>query len=492
MYFCISSVYNDPVDCQKGSTQLLRSIFMFMKKEKNNNDKMKIIVAGDGRVGQALTGLLSEEGHDVVSIDNSISMIEDSMTNQDVITIAGNCAAIDTLREAGVENTDLLIAATSADEINLLSCLTAKTLNPKLHTIARVSSPEYIEQLYMMRETFGLSLIINPERDAAREIYRLLQFPGFLRRETFAKGRVEIVEYKIEKDSILDSVILKHLPHVLGGLKVLVCVVERNGNAFIPTGDTTLLRGDHIYVTAPVTVLSEFIKKMGLTQKKIRNAMLVGGGRVAHYLGEILLSAGIHIKIIDDDLERCKFLTEELPGASVIFGDRSSQQLLMSEGMTEMDALVTLSADDELNVITSLYGAAIKVPHVVTRVNHLDTGGMLDSLDIGSLVSPKELCSTNIVQYVRAMQNQTGAAVTLHRIAGGKAEALEFVIGNDAMNVNVPLKDFRLRKNIILACITRNGDTIIPDGNSTFHLGDTVIIVNTREEPILHFNEIFA
>ena len=465
---------------------------MFKKKEKNNNDKMRIIVAGDGRVGQALTGLLAEEGHDVVTIDKNRNLIENNMNNQDVMTVVGNSAALETLQEAGVENSDLLIAATSADEINLLGCLTAKTLNPKLHTIARVRSPEYIEQLYMMRDTFGLSLIINPERDAAREIYRLLQFPGFLRRETFAKGRVEIVEYKIEKDSILDSVILKHLPHVLGGLKVLVCVVEREGKAFIPTGDTILVRGDHIYVTAPVTVLSEFIKKLGLTQKKIRNAMLVGGGRVCHYLAEILLSAGIRTKIIDNDMERCKFLTEELPGASVIFGDRTSQQLLMSEGLPEMDALVTLSGDDELNVITSLYGTALKVPHVVTRVNRLDTGGMLDNLDIGSLVSPKELCSNNIVQYVRAMQNQTGAAVTLHRIAGGKAEALEFVIGDDAMNVNVPLKDFKLRRNIILACINRNGDTTIPDGNSSFHLGDSVIIVTTREEPILNFNDIFA
>lgn len=463
-----------------------------MAKDKKKNDKMRIIVAGDGRVGQALTGLLSSEGHDIVTIDKNKDIIDHNTSNYDVMTVVGNSAAIDTLREADIEHTDLLIAATSADEINLLSCLTAKTLNPKLHTIARVRSPEYIEQLYMMRDTFGLSLIINPERDAAREIYRLLQFPGFLRRETFAKGRVEIVEYKIEKDSLLDSVIMKHLPHVLGGLKILVCVVVRDGKAFIPTGDTILIRGDHLYVTAPVTVLSEFIKKLGLTSRKMRNAMLVGGGRVCHYLAEILLSAGIHTKIIDNNMERCKFLTEVLPGASVIFGDRTNHQLLMSEGLPEMDALVTLSGDDEMNVITSLYGTSLEVPHVVTRVNRLDTSGMLDNLNIGSLVSPKELCSSNIVQYVRAMQNQTGAAITLHRIAGGGAEALEFAIGDDAMNINVPLKDLRLRKNIILACITHKGDTIIPDGNSVYRAGDTVIIVTTREEPILNFNDIFA
>lgn len=462
-----------------------------MAKDKKK-DVMRIIVAGDGRVGQALTGLLSQEGHEVITIDKNKNLMDHNTSNYDVMTIVGNSAAIDTLREAGVERTDLLIAATSADEINLLSCLTAKTMNPKLHTIARVRSPEYTEQLYMMRDTFGLSLIINPERDAAREIYRLLQFPGFLRRETFAKGRVEIVEHKIEKDGLLDGVIMKHLPHVLGGMKILVCVVVRDGKAFIPTGDTTLIRGDHIYVTAPVTVLTDFIKKLGLTQKKIRTAMLVGGGRVAYYLSKILLSAGVYTKIIESDLERCKELTEEVPGASIINGDGSSHELLISEGLPEMDALVTLTGFDEQNVITSMYGTAMGVPHVVTRVNRMETTGMLENMDIGGVVSPKELCSSNIVQYVRAMGNQTGAAVTLHRIAGGRAEALEFTVTNDSRNINVPLKGFKLKKNIILACISHGAETIIPDGNSTFRPGDSVIIVTTREEPILNFNDIFA
>ena len=245
---------------------------------------MRIIIAGDGKVGLALTRLLSQEGHDLVTIDSNRAVLERDMQQFDVMTVVGNCATMATLNEAKVQQAEVLIAATSADEINLLCCLTARKMNPTLHTIARVRSPEYREQLYMMRGEFGLSLIINPEREAAKEIFRLLQLPGFLKRETFAKGRVEIVELRVLERSPLENVILNHLPHVLG-CKVLVCAVIRDGHALIPSGDTMLRRGDHIYVTAPVTVLSYLMKRLGITQKKIRHAMLIGGGRVSYYLG---------------------------------------------------------------------------------------------------------------------------------------------------------------------------------------------------------------
>lgn len=453
---------------------------------------MKIIIAGDGKVGLALTRLLSQEGHDLVTIDSNPNVLERDMQEFDVISIEGNCAAMDTLREANVQQTDVLVAATSADEINLLCCLTARRMNPSLHTIARVRSPEYIEQLYLMREEFGLSLIINPEREAAREIYRLMQIPGFLKRETFAKGRVEIVELRISENSLLENVILHHLPNVLGGCKVLVCAVIRDGRAFIPTGDTTLCRGDHIYVTAPVTALSELMKKMGITQRKIRHALLVGGGRVSYYLAQNLLDAGIRVKIIEQNPERCLQLTSMLPRASIIQADGSSQRVLDSEGLPETDALVTLTGLDEQNVITSMYGSTRGVPNIITKVNRLETAGMLENLPIGSVVSPKELCSENIVQYVRAMQNQAGAAVSVHRIAEGRVEALEFVVNKNSRYIGEPLKNLHLKKNVLMACITRQGKTVIPDGNSTFTIGDTVIIVTSREEPIMQFNGIFA
>lgn len=453
---------------------------------------MKIIIAGDGKVGMALTRLLSQEGHDLVTIDSNREVLERNAQEYDVMTVTGNCATMATLREANVEQTDVLIAATSADEINLLCCLTARKLNPSLHTIARVRSPEYTEQLYMMRGEFGLSMIINPEREAAKEIFRLLQLPGFLKRETFAKGRVEIVELRILERSLLENVILSHLPHVLGGRKVLVCAVIRDGQAFIPTGDMMLRRGDHIYVTAPVNVLSELLKLLDVTQTKIRHAMLVGGGRVSYYLAQNLLSAGIRVKILEQDAERSLQLAHMLPGATVIQADGSSQSVLEAEGITETDALVTLTGLDEQNVITSMYGSTQGVPHVVTKVNRMEMTGMLENLPIGGVVSPKELCCTHIVQYVRAMQHQTGAAVTLHRIADGRAEALEFVVNKQTRYIGEPLKNLKFKKNVLISCITHQGTTIIPDGGSSYMIGDTVIVVTNRELPILQFNDIFA
>ena len=384
---------------------------------------MKIIIAGDGKVGLALTRLLSEEGHDLVTIDTNREVLERSAQLYDVMAVVGNCATMATLREANVEQADLLIAATSADEINLLCCLTARKLNPSLHTIARVRSPEYLEQLYLMREDFGLSMLINPEREAAKEIFRLLKIPGFLKRETFAKGRVEIVELRVLENSLLENVSLSRLPEVLSGCRVLVCAVIRGGKVIIPSGDTILRRGDHIYVTAPVAVLSELVKRLGIPQKKIRHAMLIGGGRVSYYLAQSLLGAGVRVKIIEQKPERCQQLTQRSTVAPyIIEGGRLLAELARDRGhRRDDDALVTLTGLDEQNVIMSLYGSAEGVPNVITKVNRMESTGMLENLSVGSVVSPKELCCAHIVQYVRAMQNQTGAAVTLHRIADGRA-----------------------------------------------------------------------
>ena len=454
---------------------------------------MNIVVAGDGKVGQALTRLLSDEGHDIVMIDTNRDVMEENLQQYDVMTVVGNSATMSTLQEANVEQSDLFIAATSADEINILSCLTARKLNPFIHTIARVRNPEYTEQLYLMRGDLGLSMIINPERDGAQEVLRLLQLPGVLKRETFAKGRVEIVEIRIPEKSILDGISISNLTHALKGRKVLVCVVARNGKAIIPTSDTMLKAGDHIYVTAPVAILSYLLKKLDVTQKKIRHTMIIGGGRVSYYLTHALVDAGIKVKIIEKDFARCEHLAEILPDeVAIIHADGSSQDVLDSEGIAETDALVTLTGVDEQNVIASMYGHSQGVAHIVTKINRTEMTGMIENLPIGSMVSPKELCSANVVQYVRAMQNQAGAAITLHRIANGRAETLEFAINECSRYVGEPLKKVKLKKNILISCITHRGKTVIPDGNSSFDIGDTVIVVTNREEPILQFNDIFA
>ncbi len=453
---------------------------------------MKIIIAGNGKVGLALTSLLAHEGHELVVIDSSPDALGKSLNTVDVMTVTGNCATMLTLKAAQVEKADLVIAATNADEINLLCCLTAKRLNHSLHTIARVRNPEYMEQIFRMREVFGLSLAINPERAAAHEIFGLLQLPGFLKREVFAKGRVEIVEIKINEGSMLENKSLGQLPKILGsGIKVLVCTVVRGDEVFIPNGSSVLKKGDHIYVTAPTHILSKLMKKLEIITKKVKHATIIGAGRVSYYLASGLVAAGVSVKVIEIDHSKCIQFAKMLPNATVICADGSSQEVLESEGIGQTDALVTLTGLDELNVIMSLYASRRNVPLVVTKVNRMESVGMLKNLDVGSIISPKELSSTQIVQYVRAMENHTGAAVSMHYIADGKAETLEFRVNDETLHIGESLKDIKLKDNVLLSCIAHGGKTEIPNGNSKFAKGDSVIVVTNREVPILTLNDIF-
>ena len=451
---------------------------------------MKIIIAGNGKVGQELTRQLSYEGHDLVVIDQNETTLEKSAELYDVMSLKGNCATMSTLKDAEIDNADLLIAATNADEINLLSCLTAKNINPSLHTIARVRTPEYLEQIYMMRENFGLSMAVNPEKAAAHEIFGLLQLPGFLKREVFAKGRVEIVEIRVQEGGLLENKSLSQMPKILG-MKVLICTVVRGEEVFIPNGNTILKKDDHIYVTAPTHVLAKLLKTLGIITRKVKHAIIIGAGRVSFYLAQNLINAGVDVKIIESNETKCISFAQALPKACVICADGSSQDVLESEGINKTDALITLTGLDELNIIMSLYGSEKNVPFVITKVNRMESVSMLKNMNVGSIISPKELVSSQIVQYVRAMNNIKGASVAMHQIADGKAEALEFRVQENTLHKGEYLKDIKLKNNILLSCIVRAGKTEIPDGNSKFFNGDSVILITRRETPILSLNDIF-
>lgn len=452
---------------------------------------MKIIIAGDGKVGIALTRQLLHEGHDVTIVDSNPNVLQANMYQYDVMAVQGNAATMDALRQAKVEEADLLIAATSADEINLICCLTAKKMNGRIHTIARVRNPEYTEQLYAMREELGLSLTINPELSAAREIFHLLQFPSFLRRDSFAKGRVEIVGLRIDEGSRLDGVPLHQL-YKIAQVKVLVCAVLRGGAVTIPDGSFVLQKNDRIFVTARAVNLAQLIKNLCISKQKIRRVMLVGGGRLSFYLALRLLDAKIAVKIIEQDPQRARQLADLLPGASIVLGDGSSQALLLSEGLEETDALVTLTGMDEENIVISMYAHAQGVRKVVTKVNRLEYGSLFMDMGVGSVVSPKDLCSALITRYVRAMQNKTGSILALHNIAEGCAEAMEFRVDKTVLYQGIPLKDISLKPGVLISCITRGGETIIPDGGSSYMTGDTVIAVTTRQSPFRQMNDIFA
>jgi len=451
---------------------------------------MNIIIAGDGKVGSLLTRQLSSEGYDVTVIDLNPKVLEASVERYDVMSVQGNCASMHVLQQAGVREADLLIAATSKDEVNLLCCTTAHALNPKLHTIARIRDPEYTEQTYRMRNIFGLSMVINPENQAATEIERLLKYPGFLRRDTFAKGRTEIVELRVDAGSKLCNVKLMDLRSIVK-CQVLVCAVLRSGSAVAPKGDFVLREGDRIFVTALSDNLTTLLKNLGILTRRVRKVTICGGGRISYYLAKRLQKAGISSIIIDNNYDRCREMCELLPECSIIHGDVSQQDLLESEGISS-DALVSLTGQDELNMIVSLYATSRSVPLVVTKLSHTGSSRVIDSLNVGSVVCPRELVCSNIVRYVRAMENQTGAALSVHSIAEGQLEAMEFLIDESSLNRGKPLKEIRLKPNVLLAGISHGAANEIANGNSVYHAGDTVVVVTSSRETVRQFNDIFA
>jgi len=451
---------------------------------------VKILIAGNGKVGETIAAELSGEGYELTLIDTEKSALAATLGKLDVMTVEGNCAALPTLVEAGVDTADLLIASTGSDEVNLLCCMTAHKLSPRLHTIARIRNPEYTDQAYAMRDEFALSMIFNPELQTAIEIERLLKFPAFLKRDSFAKGRVEIVELKIEEDSKLCNVPLLDIYSIIK-CKVLVCAVLRNGVCITPDGSFVLEEGDRIFVTAPTENLTTLLKNLGVVTHRAKRVLLAGGGKVAYYLAQRLLKNRIAVQILEKDEKRCRQLAELLPDADVIQGDASERETLDSERFSACDALVALTGLDEMNIILSLWGSAQGIPAVITKLGRMENTALIDSLPVGSIVSPRKLCCGTIVRYVRAMQNQAGAALTIHTIADGQAEAIEFPIDKNTLHCGVPLKNLKTKKNVLVACITRGKDVEIPNGNSSFTVGDRVVVVVSGGEILLHFNDIF-
>ena len=452
---------------------------------------MNIIIAGVGKIGRTLAKQLAEEGHDLTLIDENNRVLETTVEQFDSMGVHGNCASMEVLKSAGIEETDLVIAVTNADEVNLLCCLTAHGLNPKVHTIARIRDPEYAEQVMTMREVFHLSMTVNPEKRAAQEIERLLKFPGFLRRESFAKGRAEIVELRVDKASPLKNVALMDMRNVVK-CKVLVCAVLRGGEAVAPRGSFVLQEGDRIFVTAATSELAMLLKNLGIITHRVRKVLLCGGGKVSYYLASLLEKGKIDVRLLEKNYERCVELAEDLPDTSVVHGDCSNMNVLEAQGFDQCDALVTLTGLDETNMIVSLYGEKRGVRQIITKISREENNSIANELTLGSVINPRELCSNHIVRYVRAMENQVGAAISVHAIADGKAEAVEFLVDSATKHCGVPLKEIKLKKNVLMAAITHGTRTQIPSGDSYFQKGDSVVVVTSGRGILRNINDIFA
>ena len=441
---------------------------------------MRIVIIGAGKVGWALTKQLSAK-HEVTVIDQNASLIDHIVNTYDVIGVCGNGASYEVQKEAAVDKAELLIATASSDEINILACLVAKKLGVN-HTIARVRNPEYEAQLRFMREEMGLSMAINPEQAAAHEIARVLRFPAAMKVESFSKGRLELLEYRLPENSALDGMQLMDLDsnaHV----RVLICAVSRKNETIIPRGDFVLRSGDKVYLTAPPEQLAQFFQHLGLFRKKASSVMIVGASKIGYYLAEELLDMGMSVKIIDQNEQRCVEMSERLPGALVIVGDGTDSELLREEGLEQTDAFVAITGIDEANILMAMSAAKqcsdCKVIAKINRKSLVDLvsdGNMIDSV-----VSAASVTTDLIMQYVRAMVSASGARIkTLHHLVDGAVEALEFGITEDGPHVGVPLKDLRLKNGILLAGIVRaNGEIIIPSGNDALQLQDDVIVVTT-------------
>lgn len=452
---------------------------------------MKIVVIGDGKVGYTLTQALSKEGHDLMVVDSQKTVLDRSEEALDVMVLQGNGACLEVQKKAGVGDSDLLIAVTSADEINLLCCMVARKLGCP-HAIARIRNPEYRDHAYFLRDELGLSMTVNPENLTATEIVRLLQFPSFLHRDAFAKGRAEIVELPVNAGSMLDGLRLTELYGVLK-VRVLVCAVERGDDVFIPDGTFTLRAGDNIYVTAPTRDLVSMVKSIAPDTTKIKSALIVGGSRIAVYLAQQLLETGIRVKIIEMSHERCMTLSAMMPRATVVCGDGTALDTLLAEGIEETDAVVTLTNIDEGNMVISMFANRLHVPKVVTKINRTEYMDMLRDAGINCVISPRLLTCNDIIRYVRAMQNKQGAGViTLHRMVGQRVEALEFLATGTTWYLDTPLSAMPLKDHLLIAAINHKGDVRIPAGSDRIYSGDTVVVVTTADRSFNDLNDVFT
>lgn len=451
---------------------------------------MNIIVIGAGRMGQSLAGRLIEEGHSVTAVDWDPDKIEHISTNYDVMALQGNGADYEVLTEAGAEDADLLLAVTSDDAVNMLCCLTARKLGVG-NTVARVRTMEYFRQLVFFKEELGLSLVFNPEHDAAAEISRILRIPSAAKVESFAKGRAEMVEFTITAGMPICGMKLSQLGGRYGS-GILISAVQRNSDVVIPTGSYTLEAGDVVHVVGAPAKMSAFFKAIGTHKRSVRDVMILGGGRISLYLGRELIDAGIRVKIIEEDEEHCETIKEILPKAEVLLGDGTDPRLLEEEGIRTTDAFVALTGSDQNNIITSMFAARSGAGKVITKINQEVFRTMVGSHKLDSFVTPTSIASDNIVQYVRAMQNSLDASgiESLHEIADGKAEVIEFLIRKDAPYLNIPLRDLKIGHDTLLAAIIRGNTCIIPGGNDVIRLHDSVIAVTARFG-IQRFSDIF-
>lgn len=451
---------------------------------------MNIIIVGSGKVGFFLAEQLVKEKHDITIIDLYDETLQKAYDSLDIMTIKGNGVSPAVLSEAGAENADIVIAATSEDEVNMVCCLTAKKLGAK-YTIARIRNPEYNESLLEIKQNLKIDVVINPENAAAVEIARLLRFPAAADIETFCRGKVELMGFVLQEGDFLIDKPLFDLPPQVKKLQLLFCVADRNGDVCIPKGSFIPKAGDKLYIIGQPSGLDKFFRLLGRYTPKIKKVFLVGGGKISSYLIELLRNMNVRLKVVDTDEEKCREISTNFPDVMAIHGDGSDHELLEEENLQSYDAFVALTGRDEDNLIISLYAMQQGVPKTITKCNRQNYIGIARTMGLDSIISAKYVIASHILHLVRGMQNSQGSVMnSLHRIADGEAEAMEFKVSEKTKNLGVPLKDLHIIPDVLLAVIVRGRNIIIPEGATCLEKDDTVIII-ARNGLITNLNDIY-
>lgn len=452
---------------------------------------MKVVIIGDGKVGYNLAKNLSEDNCDVVLIDNNEQKLKAAINNLDINCFAGDGVSAEVQMEAGVPEADLVIACASTDELNMLSCLIARRIGAK-HTIARVRNPIYYQQIDILKEDLRLSMVVNPEFAVANEIARNLIFPAASKVETFVKGRIELVEFPVREGNPVIGLKLADIYRKFQ-IKLLICAIEREDEVYIPDGEFVIQEGDKLHIAATHKEIEQFFNRMENRKFRVKNVMICGGGRVGFYLAKKLCSMGMQVKLIEHKKERCELLCEELSNATVIFGDATDHDLLIEEGVKEADALIALTGVDEENIIMGLFAKKQGVRKIVAKVNEDSRAKMVEGLGIDSIVSAKNATVDAIFSYVRARQNSLSSTKVeaMYRLVDERVEALEFIIDKETGYTNIPLKELRTKPNNLIACICRKRQIIIPSGNDSIQVGDSVVVV-TKSKKVQDITDILA
>lgn len=451
---------------------------------------MRIILIGAGKVGYNLADRLTSENHDVTVIDKNDSVVDRCQDSLDVMCIKGNGANAKTLVEAGVDRADIVIATTAGDETNMLCCLLAKRLGAK-YTIARIRDPEYNESQLLLQNEMGIDVAANPERATALEISRLLRYPYAGSVESFARGQVEMVEFRAQKDDAIINIPLREIASKISRIpQVLYSMVDRDGEIIIPSGDFYICPGDRVYIIGDVPSVTSYFRFLGRNSLKIRNVMILGGGRITYYLARMILPIGIHMTIFELNPEKARALSEQFPKADIILGDGTDQDLLEEQGLSHMDAYISLSNRDEENLMTGMYASRHNVPKVIAKNSRTTYSDILNQLGLDSILSPKSITCSNILRYVRARKHSQGTEIErLYSLADGKAEALEFIARKGDSYIGIPLKDLTRRPGTLIAIIVHQGKVKVPFGNDCIEAGDHVVIIS-RDSGVADLNEV--